>query len=129
MQLRIMLPTHVLLDEPVRKVVAEAEDGAFGILPRHLDFVAALVPGILSLEHEDGQEELVAVDEGTLVKQGERVRVATRNAVRGTDLADLQRTVEERFRQLDDEQKKARAALVRLQSQFMRRFLEVQEHA
>ncbi|MBD3308113.1 F0F1 ATP synthase subunit epsilon, partial [candidate division KSB3 bacterium] len=70
MKLRVLLPTRVLLDEEVTKVTAEAENGMFGILPRHVDFVTILVPGIVSFEI-DGKEEFLAVDEGVLVKQGE----------------------------------------------------------
>ncbi len=47
MRLRVLLPTEVLLDVEVTKVIAEAENGFFCLLPRHVDFVAALVPGIL----------------------------------------------------------------------------------
>ena len=42
MHLKVLLPTRVLVDEAVSKVVAEAENGSFGLLPRHVDFVAAL---------------------------------------------------------------------------------------
>ncbi len=48
MRLRVLLPTQVLLDREVNKLTAEAEDGAFGMLPRHIDFVTMLVPGILT---------------------------------------------------------------------------------
>ena len=48
MRLKVLLPTKILIDEEVTKVVAEAEDGSFCILPRHIDFVSALVPGIFS---------------------------------------------------------------------------------
>ena len=55
MRLRVLLPTEVLLEEEVTKVVAEAENGSFGLLPRHIDFVAALAPGILSFESTEGR--------------------------------------------------------------------------
>ena len=48
MRLKVLLPTKVLIDEEVTKVVAEAENGSFCILPRHIDFVSALVPGSVS---------------------------------------------------------------------------------
>ncbi|MDY6909404.1 MAG: hypothetical protein SWC40_05625 [Thermodesulfobacteriota bacterium] len=64
MRLRILLPTEILLEEPVRKIVAEAPNGFFCLLPRHVDFVTALVLGILSYEAEDGRERFAAMDEG-----------------------------------------------------------------
>ncbi len=48
MRLKVLLPTEVLVDEEVVKVTAEAENGSFCLLPRHIDFVAALVPSLLS---------------------------------------------------------------------------------
>ena len=50
MKLMVLLPTEVLIDEEARKITAEAQNGSFCLLPRHIDFVTALVPGILSFE-------------------------------------------------------------------------------
>ena len=127
MRLRVLLPTEVLVDEEVAKVVAEAPNGFFGLLPRHIDFVAALVPGILTFTDRHGEDQHVAVDEGVLVKCGAEVRVSAWNAVRGRVLADLQTTVAGRFRHLDDEQRSARSALGRLEAGALRRFTELQE--
>jgi F-type H+-transporting ATPase subunit epsilon len=52
-RLRIFLPEKVLLDRPVRKVVAEGESGSFALLPRHVDYVEPLVPGILAFTPAD----------------------------------------------------------------------------
>jgi F-type H+-transporting ATPase subunit epsilon len=93
MRLKVVLPNEVLIDTDVTKVVAEAENGMFCLLPRHVDFVAALVPGLLTCVLQDGQQELFfAVDEGTLVKCGPEVRVSTRRAVQGLDLGQMKRT-------------------------------------
>ena len=89
MRFKLLLPTEVLLDEPVQKIVAEARDGSFGILPRHIDFVAALVPGVLAYVAADGVERFVGIDEGMLVKRAGEVMASTRNAVTGDDLESL----------------------------------------
>lgn len=127
MRLRVLLPTEVLIDEDVTKVIAEAENGSFCLLPRHIDFVAALVPGLLSFVSADGREEFLAVDEGILVKCGPEVRVSTRNAVVGPDLGTLERTIEEQFRMLDDRERMTRSAVARLEAEFVRRFMELGE--
>jgi F-type H+-transporting ATPase subunit epsilon len=127
MKLKVLLPTEVLLEEEVTKINAEGEHGAFGLLPRHIDFVAILVPGILSYEVEAGQEEFLAVDEGVLVKCGPEVLVSTINAVRSPDLEMLKQTVEQQFRILNDRELKARSALARLQTNFVKRFMEIKE--
>ena len=84
MNLRILLPTRILIDRPVDKVITEAENGSFCLLPRHIDFVAALVPGLLSFM-ADQEEQFVAIDEGVLVKNGANVLVSVRDAVIDTN--------------------------------------------
>jgi len=129
MNLKVLLPTEVLVDEAVRKVTAEAANGSFCLLPRHIDFVAALVPGLLSFEtdEEEVREVFLAVAEGVLVKSGEEVLVSVRDAVRGGELGELRRIVEEKFKVLDDKEKTARTAMARIEAGFVRRFLEVQK--
>src|SRR5512141_1536235 len=102
MKLKVLLPTQILLAETVSKITAEAENGSFCLLPRHIDFVTALVPGLLSFVTTDGQEHFLAVDEGILVKCGTQVLVSTQHAVRSPDLGQLQQTIEQQFRMLDE---------------------------
>jgi F-type H+-transporting ATPase subunit epsilon len=115
MRLTVLLPTEILVDEEVAKVVAEAQNGSFCLLPRHIDFVAALVPGLLAfVKTADGAEEFLAADEGLLVKCGPQVLVSTRQAVRGGELGLLRETVEKTFKVLTDQEKRARTALANL---------------
>ncbi|MCG6985264.1 MAG: F0F1 ATP synthase subunit epsilon, partial [Thiocapsa sp.] len=106
---------------------AEAENGSFCLLPRHIDFVAALVPGVLTFVTPAGAETFAAIDEGILVKCGQDVFVSTLNGVRGTDLGRLKALVEERFLELGEHERKARTALARLEAGTLRGFLELQE--
>lgn len=128
MNLKVLLPTEVLVDRDVTKVVAEAENGSFCLLPHHIDFVAALLPGLLSYITEDGQEVFLGIDEGILVKCGEEVLVSTRHAAQGPDLGTLQRTIDDQFRVLDEREKMARTAVAKLEADLVRRFLELQQH-
>ena len=128
MRLTIMLPSHIFLDEDAAKVIAEAENGQFCLLPRHADFTAALVPGILAYWDPQGEERWVAVDEGILVKYGPEVRVATRQAVLGSNREDLRQTVDDAFRLLDEQEKKTLTALARMEAEFARRLWELGKH-
>jgi F-type H+-transporting ATPase subunit epsilon len=128
MHLKVLLPTEVLVDEPVTKVIAEAVNGSFCLLPRHIDFVAALVPGILCFFTADGEEHFTAIDEGSVVKCDGKVLVSTFNAVRGTKLDQLRATVTERFLKLDEHERVARTALARLEASTIRRFIELEKH-
>jgi F-type H+-transporting ATPase subunit epsilon len=124
-KLKVLLPTEVLVDEDAAKVTAEAHNGSFCLLPRHVDFVAALVPGLLSYESPGGREQFLAVDEGVLVKCGDEVLVSTRRAVRGGDLGTLRETVDAEFSVLDEREKAARASAARLEADLVRRFMEL----
>ena len=124
MKLTVLLPTGMLVDQEVTKVTAEAENGSFCLLPRHIDFVAALAPGLLSFENEAG-EEFLAVDEGILVKCGPEVMVSTRNAVRGVPLGQLRQAVRERFLTLDSRELQAREVLARLEADLVVKFVRM----
>jgi len=126
-KLKVILPMKVLIDKEVTKVVAEAENGSFGILPKHIDFVAALVPGILSFDSAEG-EEFLAIDQGVLVKCASEVRVSTRNAVQSKDLGKLKQTVEQDFRNLDERERKTRSILAKLEIDFAKRFIKMVEN-
>jgi F-type H+-transporting ATPase subunit epsilon len=128
MKLKVLLPSEVFIEQEVNKVVAEAANGAFCLLPRHVDFVAALVPGILSFTGGAEGEQFVAIDEGILVKCGPEVLVSTRKAVRGPDLGSLRKRVEDQFLAAADREKLSRSALARLEAGFIRRFMELEKH-
>lgn len=130
MKLKLLIPTQVVVDQEVTKVVAEGEHGSFCLLPQHVDFLAALVPGLLAFEDEAGKERFAAVDEGVLVKRGDEVLVSTRQATRGANLEQLQRTVIEEFTTLDEHERAAQAATAKLEASFLRGYLELtEEHA
>ena len=128
MRLKVLLPTEIFIDQDVGKVTAEAENGSFCLLPRHADFVAALVPGILSFEPAEGGEEFVAVNEGILVKRGREVLVSTESAARGPELGVLRRRIEEEFRVLGERERTARSAAARIEADLVRRFIELGDH-
>lgn len=128
MNLKVLLPNEVFLNEEVLKLTAEAQNGHFCLLPRHIDFVAALVPGLLSYEDSEGKEHFLAVDEGTLVKCGPEVLVSTRTAARNGDLGQLRNVVEEQFQVLDERERMARSATARLEAGLVRRFMEFDKH-
>ena len=127
MNLRILLPNEVLLNCKVTKVTAEAQNGHFCLRPRHVDFAAALVPGLLAYEDQSGHEHFLAVDEGALVKCGKQVLVSTRRAARGGDLGQLRRVVEEQFEVLDERERLARSAAARLEAGLVRRFMDFEK--
>lgn len=129
MKLKVWVPTEVLLIEEVTKVKAEAENGWFCILPRHVDFATSLVPGILIFELPGSRTEYLAIDYGIMVKCGPDVSVSARNAARGADLGVLRETVETHFRVLREKDQATRAFEAKLEAELVRQLLEVEKHA
>ena len=126
MNLRVLLPFGVFAEKTgVSRVVAKTREGSFGLLPRRLDGVAALAPGILIYEDEAQGEVYVAIDEGVLIKTGVDVVISVRNAIAGTDLGQLRETVEREFLNLDEREHRVRSVLAKMESSFFSHLAEL----
>lgn len=122
MNLRILLPFRVFSAEAgVSRIVTDTIAGSVGILPRRLDFVAAISPGILVYEIGDEGEVYVAVDQGIVIKTGFDVLVSVRNAIGGSSLSQLTETVEREFKVLNESEQNIRLAMSKMESSFIRR--------
>jgi F-type H+-transporting ATPase subunit epsilon len=122
MHLKVLLPFGVFADKSaVARIVAQTRAGSFGLLPRRLDCVAAMVPGILVYQCEGQQETYVAVDEGVLVKTGPEVLISVRRAVAGSELGQLRAAVAREFIELDDQERSLRSSLIKIESNLVSR--------
>ncbi len=127
MNLKILLPFQVFAEKSdVLRIVAETEQGSFGLLPQRLDCVAALAPSILIFETKTEGEVFVAIDEGILIKTGTDVLVSVRRAMQGTDLGQLRATVEQEFLAQDAQEQAVRSVVAKLESGFIRRMVDLQ---
>ncbi len=95
LQLRIVTPNRLLLDEEVAEVVAPGTFGEFGVLPNHITFLGSLEIGMLSYRVERGLVRL-AVRGGFAEVVDNVMTVLADNAVFAEDIdvgrarADLQ---------------------------------------
>jgi len=122
MNLRILLPFQSFLDiGGVSSIVVETRDGSLGVLPRRLDCVAALKPGILTYRAEGAGEAFVAVDEGMLIKVGGDVRVSVRRATGGNDLARLREDVKQEYLTATAEEMSMRAVMAKIETTLLSR--------
>lgn len=122
MNLKVLLPFQVFVENTdVTRIVAETRQGSFGLLPRRLDCVLALTPGILIYETAAQGEICLAVDEGVLVKTGPDVRVSVRRALGGTDLEGLRAAVRREFLAQREDELGLRQVMARLEAGFLRR--------
>jgi len=122
-KLKIFLPSELFLNEEVSKVIGEGPSGSFCLMPRHIDYVTALVPGILAYQTTRGEEQFLAVNKGILVKLEDHVLVSSRLAVKG-DLGQLQIEVKRMISRVDEKEKMTQSACARLEANLVRRFVE-----
>lgn len=116
MRLTVTTPLAIVVEaEDVTHLRAEDETGAFGILPGHADFLTALAVSVVSWRNGQGAEHHVAVHGGMLeVRGGADIAIATREAVPGDDLHQLETEVLIRFRREVAEEQAARTDAKRL---------------
>lgn len=115
MRLLVTTPLSVIVDDEARHVRAEDETGAFGILPRHADFITTLDISVITWRDQSDQEHHIAVRGGVLtVRDGNLVEVATREAVGEDTLRRLGRAVLERFREEEQAEAQSRVSATRL---------------
>ncbi len=122
MNLKILLPFQVFAEDTgVTRIIAETSQGSFGLWPKRLDCVAALVPGILIYATEALGEVCVAVDEGVLVKIGADVVVSVRRALGGTELGQLREAVEREFLTQHEDEQRLHQIMAKLEAGFLHR--------
>ncbi|MEZ4236645.1 MAG: F0F1 ATP synthase subunit epsilon [Myxococcota bacterium] len=120
MKLVVATPLELVVDaDDVREVRAEDPTGLFGVRPGHAAFLTVLVPSVLRWTTD--RARYVAVRGGVLSVRGDRVDVATREAVVGDVLDALEGEVLRRFAEADEQERVARTRAARLEVEAVRR--------
>ena len=128
MDLRVLLPEKTYWQGKVKKIVGEDIDGFFCLLPRHIDFVTIMTPGIFFALTEKEEDIYLAINEGILIKANDQVTLSTRGAIKGDNLGILRKEVERNFIKINEQEKGVRNALQKLEADFIRRFLDLEAH-
>ena len=68
-------------------VIVRTTEGDIGILPRHEDFLAGLVPHAAEIVTDDGRREIVAVSSGFIAVNGNRVSILTEQATMAHEIS------------------------------------------
>jgi F-type H+-transporting ATPase subunit epsilon len=125
--MKVLLPYSVFLDiNDVTRMSIDTDNGSYGFLPNRLDCAAVIVPGILSYETVTAGEMFLAVDEGVMVKTGPEILVSVRNAIGGSDLGKLHEAIQKEFLNLNEEEKNARAVMVKLETNLIKHLSQFQ---
>jgi F-type H+-transporting ATPase subunit epsilon len=125
MKLTVTTPLAIVLEaDGVAHLRAEDETGAFGILPKHADFLTALALSVATWRDAAGAEHHVALRGGMLeVRGGDTITIATREAVADDDLRRLETEVMAQFRRRAEEEATARTDAQRLYLAAIRQIL------
>ena len=126
MRLRVLTPTHVVLEQDVVHVTVEDPTGSLGIRPGHAPLVTPLVQGILLARDTEGKERYLALDGGVALVNRDRVDVVSRRAVESDDLEHLELNVLVEFAREAKEDRSNFVAFERMRLSFMRRLLELE---
>lgn len=123
MRVKLVLPYKTILDKSVNKITAPGVEGDFQILPKHIDGTWSLKAGILVIDIET--DIYFAISQGVLVKEGDIVYISCFQAIRGDSLESLADTVKNDLLVLSKREKKAREVLLRLETDTIKRFIEI----
>jgi F-type H+-transporting ATPase subunit epsilon len=125
MRLLITTPTAVVIDaKDVISVRAEDESGGFGILKGHADLLTALTVSVVRWRDSEDRQRYCAVRRGVLsVTNGGEVAVATREAVPGDDLDQLEDVVLTQFREAQEAERTARTESMKLEMNAIRQIV------
>lgn len=107
MQLQLVSPERMLVDEQVDEVQIPALNGYMGVLPGHAPLLSALMPGGVLTYKARGAQQVIAVFGGFVEVQGDRVRVLADGAERKAEI-DLEAARAE-LQKATDADEKARA--------------------
>jgi len=126
MTLRISTPIGQTLEIKTSQIDFEAIDGFFTLLPKHMDMISVLKPGILSYKVND-KKSYIACNKGVLVKKNDVVSVSTKLAILGTDLKELEEKIAVDFKEMEQERKEVNLAIAKLELGLTKGILSLKE--
>lgn len=122
MKLTVFTPLGTVLKSKINKVTVETLNGYYTLLPKHVDFAAAMNANIVSYTTEHNTEKYVACHRGIVVKKGDEVTITVQNAVTGDTLDDLSEVIRKEFKHSDEQRKELNSAMARLELGIVRGF-------
>ncbi|MDD5071496.1 MAG: ATP synthase F1 subunit epsilon [Patescibacteria group bacterium] len=93
----VVTPERVVLKENIRQVTVPTRSGEITVLPNHMPLVSVLKPGVIELEKENGETEVMSVSGGFIEVLKNKVVILADTAERAQEL-DLIRAEEARAR-------------------------------
>ncbi|MDO4161925.1 MAG: hypothetical protein Q4D80_02830 [Pseudomonadota bacterium] len=122
MLLTVCSPMGEVLKEKILKVAVETLAGSYTLMPKHVDFVAAMTPNIVRYTDVNHAEKYVACHRGIVVKKGQNVTISVQNAVASPSLEMLTDVIRRDFKENEERRKELNLAMARLELGLVRGF-------
>ena len=84
--LELVTPEEKLLSERVKSVRAPGIDGSFGVLAGHAPLMTALTIGLIKVDYENGESELIATSGGFMEVNSGKATILADTAERAKDI-------------------------------------------
>jgi F-type H+-transporting ATPase subunit epsilon len=123
MQFRLSIPSQVIMEVTVEKIIAEDLNGSFCLLPKHIDCLRILIPGILTYQL-NGKEKYIGIDDGVLVKRGKEVKVAVKNVIYDVEIGQMKAELEKKITKSSEEEKRIRTIISEMEIDFINKYVE-----
>lgn len=126
MQLKLYNPSKLIIGVETNKIVAEDNNGSFCLLPKHIDCVRILKPCILTYQ-EDNNQKYIGIDEGILIKCKKDVYICVKNAISGVELGKMKEVLEDKLKNIIENDKKTRELLNEIEIGFVKKYVETKK--
>jgi F-type H+-transporting ATPase subunit epsilon len=123
----LLLPTEIIVEKVIDKLVVEDAFGSFSITPRHTNITTLLAKGILIISQQSNKC-YIAIDGGFLVKKDKNIYISTENAIIGEDCSTLNISIEQQLKQTGQKKKIIKSNLARLEADFTQTILELKKN-
>jgi F-type H+-transporting ATPase subunit epsilon len=121
--LQVRTPEGLLVDQAVRSIVVEDQDGWFGIRPGRIDVVASIPPGLTIFRDESG-EHFIASSGGLLDLRDDLCRIMLRDAEVCDELAEASDRLAEARQRRRERSETYRGVFEELEREALRRFAQ-----
>ena len=126
-----MTPEKIVDELEISRLSAEGEEGSFVILPGHIDLLSILKRCIVTIQDKASTFQVYAADGGVLTKEGDTVRISSPFVVKGENVVSedpeegLAAVIERSLKKLEKESADVQTGSFRLESDLVRRMVEL----
>jgi alternate F1F0 ATPase F1 subunit epsilon len=124
MNFLLLLPTEIVIQKKIDKLIIEDAFGSFCILPEHADITTILAKGIVII-YEQGNKCYLALDGGYLVKEDKTVYISAESVILGENFKALARDCQKRVKTTNKKKYKVKSFLAKLEADFEKQLTEI----